>query len=187
MSIVDQVIAAVTPPESDEERFEARARARSVATPGDWLSLVLDQHEQLQAAFDAVEHASTEQTQRAAQKELGTLLTGHANAEETALYPALAQDGQKGHATMGYTEQAAVKMQMAELERLQPLTKEYSDKLGHIRGAVEHHMYQEESSWFLDMKQHAPAEEQAMATQRFQEEYDRYIGEGGNFESTLIR
>ena len=51
MSILDQAIAAITPPESDEDRAEARARAEAAATPGDWLSLVLDHHRQIEAAF----------------------------------------------------------------------------------------------------------------------------------------
>lgn len=50
MSIVDKVIAAVTPPESEEERSEARAKARALATPGSWLSQVLDHHLQVETA-----------------------------------------------------------------------------------------------------------------------------------------
>lgn len=38
MSVLDQVIAAVTPPESDEARQEARANAQAVAVPGGWFA-----------------------------------------------------------------------------------------------------------------------------------------------------
>ncbi len=44
MSLLDKAIAAITPPESDEARAKARARAEAAATPGDWLSQVLDHH-----------------------------------------------------------------------------------------------------------------------------------------------
>ena len=42
MSIVDKAIAAITPPESEEQRLEARQRAQSAVRPGDWLSMILD-------------------------------------------------------------------------------------------------------------------------------------------------
>ena len=39
MSIIDEVVAAVTPPESEESRREARAKALAAAGDGDWLAL----------------------------------------------------------------------------------------------------------------------------------------------------
>lgn len=175
MSVIDKMIDAVTPPESEEARIEARNKARAAAQPGDWLSMVLDHHDQLDAMFAELKSASSPDQALQVQSRLAELLTGHAQAEETILYPAMAKDGQKGHATMAYTEQATTKMQLAELERLTPLSQEYLDKLGHIEGAVKHHMYSEEGTWFLDMKEQASPEEQQMATARFREEFDRYM------------
>jgi hypothetical protein len=59
MSIIDAVVAAVTPPESEETRLEARAKARASAAQGDWLSTVLDHHEQVEAAFAAFKVGTT--------------------------------------------------------------------------------------------------------------------------------
>jgi hypothetical protein len=179
MSIVDKVIAAVTPPESEESRQEARQKARTAAVPGDWLSLILDQHLEIESAFAAVKAASDAAARRAAQKWLGTLLTGHANAEETAIYPALTEISEKTHATAGYTEQAATKIQLALLETIDPMSQDYLDKLEHIKGAVQHHVYAEEHNWFIDLKQKLPAAEQARITERFTEEFERYLGEEG--------
>lgn len=176
MSVVDKVIGALTPPETEEQRLEAHDRARAAATPGDWLSMALDHHEQIYAAFEEVKHAGSPDEARQAQKRLMAVFTGHGTAEETVLYPSLAKDGQKGHATQAYTEQATAKMQFAELERLAPLSQEYMEKLGHIEGAVKHHIYEEESMWFLDMKENAPSDLQQMATARFREEFERYMG-----------
>jgi hypothetical protein len=58
MSIIDKVVAAVTPPESEESRSKARAKARASAGKGDWLAMVLDHHEQVEAAFAAVKSAA---------------------------------------------------------------------------------------------------------------------------------
>lgn len=176
MSIVDKVIAAVTPPESDEQRLEARNKANAAATPGDWLSQILDHHLDLEDAFEDVRNAGDASTRTAALKQLGVLLTGHANAEESVIYPALAEGGEKAHAGMGYDEQAMVKIQMALLEKLDPMSEDFLDKLEHIRGAVAHHMYAEEGNWFLDLKEKAPAADQALLTARYAEEYERYVG-----------
>jgi hypothetical protein len=175
MSILDKAIAAVTPPVSDEKRAEAHAKARAAAEPGDWLSQVLDHHEEIDAAFAAVKAATTPATRRSAEKTLGALLTGHSMAEEAVIYPTLAQAGKQGHANTAYTEQAAAKQQMAALEVMDPMSEDYLDKLGHLEGAVKTHVFQEESDWFIDMKEKAPAEAQAHATARYREEAGRYF------------
>jgi hemerythrin superfamily protein len=181
MSIIDKVVAAVTPPESDESRQEARHKARAAATPGDWLSLVLDHHLEIEAAFAAVKSAATSAARLAALKQLAIVLTGHSNAEESVLYPALAGAGEKGHATMAYTEQAAAKTQMGLLENIPPMSQDFLDKLEHIRGAVAHHVYEEEGNWFPELKEKVPADQQLKLTQRYEEEFSRYVGEDGGW------
>lgn len=176
MSILDKVVAAVTPPESDEQRRQARERARACAGPNDWLSLVLEHHVQIDAAFDAVKRAPDALSRRRAQKELAVLLTGHSNAEEAVIYPAMVRMGEKASATMSFTEQAGAKINLGELEYLDPMSQDYLDKLEHVCGAVRHHMYEEESSRFLELKDKTPAAEQQLLTQRFREEFERYVG-----------
>ena len=94
MSFFDKIVAAMTPPESEETRLEARAHARDVAAPGDWLSQILDHHERIERAFADVKSAADAVAQRAAQKDLAVILTGHSNAEEAVIYPALADAGE---------------------------------------------------------------------------------------------
>lgn len=176
MSMLDKIVAAVTPLESPEKRSEARNRARSLAGANDWLALILQHHEQIEGAFATVRAAQNQSTRLAAHKELALLLTGHSNAEESVIYPALVYCGHKSHAMTGYTEQAGAKANMGELEYLEPMSQEYLDKLEHIRGAVLHHMYEEENNRFLDLKREMKPAEQARLTQRFKEEFDRYMG-----------
>ena len=175
MSIVDKVVAAVAPPESDEERAEATRKAWQAAQDGDWLSVALDHHDMIREAFAAVRDADDEASQRDAQEELKLVLMGHSIAEEGVLYPALALSGEKAHAEMGFNEQAMVKIQMMALANLAPLSREYMDKLEHIEGAVLHHMYQEESTWFLELKE--KGENQSRLTERYREEFERYMGD----------
>jgi hypothetical protein len=176
MSFIDKVIAAVAPPESDEARADARRKAQAAAAPGDWLSQVLDQHLAIENAFAAVKAGGSAPERKAALKQLAVVLTGHSNAEESVLYPALADGGEKAHAGAGYEEQAMVKIQMALLEKLEPMSQDFIDKLEHIEGAVSHHMYAEEGNWFIDLKDKAPAADQARMTARFTEEFERYVG-----------
>ncbi len=176
MSIIDRFIASITPPESAEARLEARAKAKEAAMPGDWLDQILQHHMDLERAFTDVKAASDASARTAALKQLGILLTGHAIAEEATIYPVLAQNGEKMHAGMGYDEQAMVKVQMAMLEQLPPMSQDFLDKLEHIEGAVAHHMYAEEGNWFLDLKEKTSAAEQSRMAQRYAQEYDRYVG-----------
>jgi hypothetical protein len=174
MSILDKVVAAVTPPESDEQRAEARARARAAAMDGDWLSLVLDHHQQIESAFAAVKAATDAKGRVDAQRRLALLLTGHSIAEEAVIYPAMVKANEQAHSTKAYSEQSAAKVQMGLLEDLDPMSREYSEKLEHIRGAVAHHVYEEEGSWFVDLKTKLPPADQTKMTFRYQEEFSRY-------------
>ncbi len=173
MSIIDKALAAVTPQPNADKRAEATANARAQASEGDWLSMALDHHEHIRQAFQACKIANAAEERVAAMKQLALVLNGHSLAEELVLYPALAQAGEKIHAGHAYTEQTTAKMQMAELETIPPTTPEWKDKLEHIEGAVLTHMYEEESSWFLKLKE--KADRQDRLTDRFQEEYERYV------------
>ena len=174
MSILDKVVAAVTPPESERARVEARAKAGGAAEKGSWFALALEHHDLLRAAFAETRNAENARARSTSLRHLTVLLLGHAQAEESILYPALAAVDEKAHAEIGYNEQALVKMQMAVLETLPPMSQEFMDKLDHIEGAVLHHMYEEEGTWFLELQE--KAESQVTLTRRFKEEFERYVG-----------
>lgn len=178
MSALDKIIAAVTPPESEEARAEANAKAWAAAEPGDFLTTALEHHRLLLDAFAAARAAPDEASRTAAQKHLGVVLVGHAGAEETVLYPALADAGEAGHADLAYGEQVAVKLQMAALEALPPMSQDWLEKLDHIEGAVRHHMFEEEGTWFLELKEKGRNPERT--AMRFKEEYERYVGSEPN-------
>ena len=89
------------------------------------------------------------------------------------LYPAFAKAGHKTATGLAYTEQTTAKMQMAELERIDPATEDWKDKLEHIRGAVLHHIFEEESSWFPALK--SDYDDQDHLDQRFREESERHV------------
>ena len=129
------------------------------------------------AANDCWQSAADAASRRGAQKRLAVLLTGHSIAEEAVIYPALVKANEQGDATKAYTEQSAAKVQMALLEDLDPMSQEYVDKLEHIRGAVAHHVYEEEGNWFVELKEKLPPADQTKITFRYQQEFSRYTGQ----------
>jgi hypothetical protein len=173
MSLIDKIAAAVTPQPDEEKRAEATARARAAAMPGDWLSLVLDHHDQIREAFSAGKLAQGSNARTQAMKALAVVLNGHSIAEEIVLYPALGHVDAKAHAAQAYLEQTVAKNQMAELERIPPSQAAWLDKWEHIEGAVLTHMYEEESGWFMELKDRATDSD--WLTLRYSEEYDRYV------------
>jgi hemerythrin superfamily protein len=176
MTILDKVIAAVTPTESQQDRDNARAQARAAANDSPWLQRVLQHHQEIESAFAAVKDAADANGRRRAQKWLGTLLTGHSMAEEAVLYPAMALSDQKAHATAAYTEQSGAKVNLAALEEMDPMGQDYLDKLEHVRTAVAHHVYEEESDWFPALARQGDTVLQARLSTRYSEEFDRYMG-----------
>ena len=177
MSLLDKIMAKVTPPESDQDRAEARAKAEQLSREHGWLAMVIDHHRRIEVAFQSARGGADAASRRQAFKTLALMLTGHSLAEETVLYPALAEHREKSHAAMSFDEHAMVKVQMHELEHLDPMSQEWLDKLEHIQGAVLHHMYEEEGERFIDLA-HKAGSESSLLTQRFAEEFDRYAKTG---------
>jgi hemerythrin superfamily protein len=177
MSMLEKVVAAITPNESDHDRREARTRARDLALQHAWLASVLEHHERIEEAFADVARTDDGEARREAQKRLGLVLTAHSIAEEAVVYPALAQVGERGDAASAYKEQAEAKMHMAELERIEPTSAEYLEKLEAIRKAVAHHVYEEEGTWFVELANKASAADQGKLKQRYEEEFERYLGD----------
>lgn len=176
MSFLDRIAAAVTPAATDEQRAEARQTIEQMTPGEDWLRMIVDQHKRIEGLFAQGLSAGDATSRVRIAKDLATELTGHANAEEAIVYPIVSEDSGKSHAGMGYEEQAMTKIQLAKLEQIDPMSKEWTEKLEHIQGAVAQHVYQEESSWFPDIVRNTPLEKRELLNKRFREEYERYCG-----------
>jgi hypothetical protein len=175
MSLLDKMIGGAMAPASESERRSARSRVLAASIAGDWLSLAVRHHQQIEAAFQAVVASSEVSDRRAALQELARLLTGHAIAEEAVLYPALARCGEKRHAERAYSEQAQLKMQLANLHGLALPSVQFLDQIDATYEQVLQHHYEEEAFWFIELLQSTPVEPQRELTQRFQQEFDRYV------------
>ena len=176
MSFLDKLAASIMPPESAEDRANARRVAQACAGQNDWLSTILQHHQQIEAAFNEALSATGSDGRLSALKRLGQVLSAHANAEEAVIYPLMTVEDQKAHAAMAFEEQAAAKTQLALLESIDPMSQEWTDKLEHVMGAVQHHVFKEEGTWFPKLLQEMPAGESQRVTARFTEEFQRFSG-----------
>jgi hypothetical protein len=176
MSFLDNIASSIMPPESEEDRANARSVARAMSGQNDWLSTVLQHHQQIVAAFAVARSGAGADARLSAVKRMAVLLSAHANAEEAVIYPVLTVEDQKSHAAMAYEEQAATKIQLGLLETIDPMSEDFVEKLEHIEGAVKHHMYQEEGTWFPKLLQSLPPAESRRLTARFEEEFRRFSG-----------
>jgi hypothetical protein len=89
----------------------------------------------------------------------------------------LALAGMKDSAVEAYQEQSEAKMGLAALQELEPATQEYLDKVEEIRQAVAHHVFEEESTWFLALRESAEPATQAKLSRLYKAEFARYLGD----------
>lgn len=66
------------------------------------------------------------------------------------------------------------KVNLAELQKLQPGSEDWNEKLDHFESAVQQHIYQEESSWLPDVIRNAPADERQRMSFEYREYFDRF-------------
>jgi hypothetical protein len=74
---------------------------------------------------------------------------------------------------MAYEEHAMTKVQLAALQKLQPGTEEWREKLDHIESAVQQHVYQEENSWLPDVIRYSPMQDRQRMSTEFREYFER--------------
>lgn len=172
MSFLDRIASALTPAASDEERAEARSRIEQLAAGEGFAQDIVSQHKQIEQLF-AQARAGVGPAAQAAVRDLAVLLNAHSMAEEAVVYPEISANSGKTNAAMAYEEHAMTKVNLAELQKMEPGTEEFREKLDHIESAVQQHVYQEESSWLPDVIRYAPLESRQRMSAEFREYFER--------------
>lgn len=172
MSFLDRIAAAIAPAATDEQRAQARAQLEELAVNEPFADDILSHHRRIEALF-AEARAASGPAGQATVAELALLLNAHSMAEEAVIYPEISENSSKVHAGMAYEEHAMTKVQLAALQKLQPGTQEWLEKLDHIESAVQQHIYQEESSWLPDVIRYAPVEARQRMSSEFREYFER--------------
>ncbi|MEQ5787885.1 hemerythrin domain-containing protein [Erythrobacter sp. NFXS35] len=173
MSLLDRLAATLTPAASDEERRETRLGFEKIAEGQLFAEDILRQHKQIEQLFAQARSASGPAAQ-AAVTELSLLLNAHAMAEEAVIYPEVSENSGKTHAGMAYEEHVMTKVQLAKLQKLEPGSEEWIEKLDHIESAVQQHIHQEEGSWLPDVIRNAPLEIRQRMSVEYRNYFDRF-------------
>lgn len=144
MPFLDQV-EAVAPVATEEERAKTRRQIERLAIGEQWLALLLDQHKAIERRFAETLSNGDPEVRRVAARRLANALNGHSAAEETVLYPALMEHGSGARAERGYEDHAVTKVQLAQLEALDPLASAWVSQVRRLQRAVRQHIHEEES------------------------------------------
>jgi hemerythrin superfamily protein len=106
---------------------------------------ILEQHAQIRRLFDGVADAVPE-ARAEAFKPLVRLLAVHETAEEMVIYPAIERSGEQGKAVAASrkSEEDMAKVNLADLEQVDPASDEFLTRLQMLRKAVEAHAEAEE-------------------------------------------
>lgn len=172
MSFLDRIAAVLAPAASDEQRREARAKLERLAASEPFAEDILAHHRRIEALFADARQANGPAAQTVI-AELAMLLNAHSMAEKAVIYPEISEHSSKAHAAMAYEEHAMTKVELAALQRLEPGTQEWREKLGHIESAVQQHVYQEEDSWLPDVIEYAPLEARQRMSVEFRDHFER--------------
>jgi len=170
VSFLDTIASTVAPAASEEDRAEARRPIKAIGSDETWVRLIVEQHERIEGLLEKARGASMPEARRTTLKDLMAELTGHANAEEAIVYPIVSEDAGKTEAGLAYQQHAMTKVNLSKLERIDPATEEWMEKLDHVRSAVQQHIYQEEDSWLPQVLEKASAPERELMSRRSAEE-----------------
>ena len=179
MTLLDQMMAVVTPHRTEEERSRVRLAACALSLDGGWLSEVVRQHAAIEEALLAVSAGADPVARRHALQWLSTLLTGHSLAEQAVLYPALSFDRQRAQAVSAYADESNLKVELAAMQAMDPMSLDFSDKLERLRADLAFHLYEEEGSWYPALYRGIDGARHAELSERFVTEFQRYMGADG--------
>jgi hemerythrin superfamily protein len=146
-------------------------------TEGDWFEEIKAQHREIGRLFQAAMSAPDVPGRRREVKRLATLLTGHAIAEEVAVYPGVYIDGDQQGALELYREQQMAKIMLARID--DALAMNHPDEamqlLGQLQSAVLAHAHEEEQQRFPALMQKADAAMNEKMTRDFKMQFTRYM------------
>ena len=127
---------------------------------GDWDEVLAAEHDMALAVFDKI--LATDETQTFKRKMLIKQLTHaldkHAHQEETVVYPALREAGQKVEADELNGEHGYVKDYLFRLGEIDPAAPEWIAKVREFRAFVAQHAKMEEERVFPELKSGLAAE-----------------------------
>lgn len=110
----------------------------------DALSLIKQQHDEVDALFETIEKARSADRKREVFAELADKLTAHAEMEEKVFYPAVQDEDTEEDLRESLEEHLSFKRILSDMLALDPASDEFEAKLSVLKEQVEHHAREEE-------------------------------------------
>ena len=147
-------------------------------TQGDWMAQVKAQHAAIDREFQMIKATRDSEMPKRMQhfKMLATLLTGHSIAEEVALYPGIAMNGDTAGSDRLYMEQQHAKVMVAELDNMPKSGPNFMPRLTALESAIKAHVAEEEGDLYPKLMRQASADMNQKMSMDFRKEFSRYMG-----------
>lgn len=110
----------------------------------DALTLLQQQHEEVDQLIEEIELAEDAETKRDAFAELADSVAAHAKIEETLFYPTVRAKGAEEQIEEALEEHQEVKTIIADMLKLDVENDQFVTKLGALKKALQHHAHEEE-------------------------------------------
>lgn len=147
----------------------AMGASRATSAGGQPFAELIQDHRQIARMLKELA-STTESGQRQQQvKQLKTMLTAHAVAEENALYPALQTiaDSEE-EAQEAYEEHALMKVHLFEVEMAAMTGEDWEGKVKQLTSTISEHVEEDESEIFPRMQQQLESAQMQMLEQQLQ-------------------
>ena len=125
----------------------------------DAISLLEEQHREVESLFEQIEHASDYEDKETLFQELADNLAAHSLIEEKIFYPAAYATATKKLLNEAVEEHLAVKRIVADLLEMSPKDDHFEAKVKVLKEQVEHHVHEEEKELFPKVQKELDAEQ----------------------------
>jgi len=157
----------------------------------DALTLLMSQHEEVNALFEELEDTDDEDDKLALFTELSNSFAAHAAIEEKIFYPAAYANATAGLLGEALEEHMAAKRTIAELLTMSPGDEQFDAKVKILKQQIEHHVEEEEGKLFPRVKKELEAKELealgAELEEMFEAELEKGPGDEGDEVTTEFK
>jgi iron-sulfur cluster repair protein YtfE (RIC family) len=110
----------------------------------DALTLLTEQHEEVDGLIEEIEAADDAETKRALFEEMADRLAAHASVEEKLFYPAVKREETQERLLESVEEHLSIKRILADMLALDVEDDVFDAKLSVLKEELEHHAHEEE-------------------------------------------
>jgi hypothetical protein len=164
--------------EQDAEEQEAEAQEaeaqESEEQERDAIELLESQHRDVELLFEQLRETSDKRERKRLFGQLADNLAAHAKIEELLFYPAVCADQTAGQLHDAVDEHLDVKRVTAELMEMDVEDELFTSKLVELEQLVEHHVEEEETRLFVQVREQELVDLEDLATQ-LEEEFNQLM------------